>query len=85
MLRLATETATLRLAQPFRISGYVDRLDLSDCGTKARVTDYKGGKCPKDPVTLDGGSEVFHGPLRATLQPIDRRQMGTFERSPVSA
>lgn len=42
----------------FRISGYVDRLDLSDCGTKARVTDYKGGKCPKDAVTLDGGSEL---------------------------
>ena len=42
----------------FRISGYVDRLDLSDCGSRARVADYKGGKCPKDAVTLGGGSEL---------------------------
>jgi hypothetical protein len=42
----------------FRISGYVDRLDLSDCGGRARVVDYKGGKCPKEAVILDGGSEL---------------------------
>lgn len=42
----------------FRISGYVDRLDLSVCGTLARVVDYKSGKPPKNPVALDGGSEL---------------------------
>jgi len=42
----------------FRISGYVDRLDLSDCGGRARVVDYKGGKCPKDIIILGGGSEL---------------------------
>ncbi|PAX06402.1 hypothetical protein CKY28_17550 [Sphingomonas lenta] len=42
----------------FRISGYIDRLDVSDCGARARVVDYKGGKCPKSPVQLDGGSEL---------------------------
>lgn len=41
----------------FRISGYIDRLDLSDCGARARVVDYKGGRCPK-PASLDGGKEL---------------------------
>jgi hypothetical protein len=42
----------------FRISGYIDRLDLSGDGAQARVLDYKGGKLPKDHVILQGGKEL---------------------------
>lgn len=42
----------------FQISGYIDRLDLSGDGGQARVIDYKGGKLPPKPVTLNGGKEL---------------------------
>lgn len=42
----------------FRISGYIDRLDLSDDGTQARVLDYKSGKLPQNEVILQGGKEL---------------------------
>ncbi|WP_373929186.1 PD-(D/E)XK nuclease family protein [Sphingomonas aerolata] len=42
----------------FQISGYIDRLDLSGDGGQARVIDYKGGKLPAKPVTLNGGKEL---------------------------
>ena len=58
VLPWATDTIVHVADTGFRISGYVDRLDLSDCGSQARVIDYKGGKCPKDAVTLGGGSEL---------------------------
>ncbi|TXN27670.1 PD-(D/E)XK nuclease family protein [Methylobacterium sp. WL19] len=42
----------------FRISGYIDRLDLSGDGRQARVLDYKSGRLPAKPVTLQGGKEL---------------------------
>jgi hypothetical protein len=42
----------------FRISGYIDRLDLSGDGRRALVRDYKTGKKPKDGIVLDGGKEL---------------------------
>lgn len=42
----------------FRVSGYIDRLDLAGDGGAARVRDYKTGRCPKTPVVLDGGAEL---------------------------
>ena len=42
----------------FQISGYIDRLDLSGDGAQARVIDYKGGRLPPKPVTLQGGKEL---------------------------
>jgi len=42
----------------FKISGFIDRLDLSGDAAKARVIDYKGGKMPSKPVILQGGKEL---------------------------
>ena len=42
----------------FQISGYIDRLDLSEDGGQARVLDYKSGRLPPKPVTLQGGKEL---------------------------
>ena len=42
----------------FRISGYIDRLDLSGDGAQARVLDYKSGKLPPNEVVLQGGKEL---------------------------
>ena len=42
----------------FRISGYIDRLDLSPDGGTAIVRDYKTGQAPKKAVVLDGGREL---------------------------
>ncbi len=46
----------------FRISGYIDRLDLSEDTNRALVRDYKTGKAPKvtdkRPFILDGGKEL---------------------------
>ncbi len=42
----------------FRIAGYIDRLDLSGDGKRARVRDYKTGRPPKKPINLDGGREL---------------------------
>jgi len=42
----------------FQIWGYIDRLDLSGDGAQARVLDYKGGRLPPKPVTLQGGKEL---------------------------
>ena len=42
----------------FKISGYIDRLDLSGDAAKARVIDYKGGRMPPKPVMLQGGKEL---------------------------
>jgi hypothetical protein len=41
-----------------RISGYIDRLDLSADGRTARVWDYKTGKTPEAAFTLNGGREL---------------------------
>ena len=41
-----------------RIGGYIDRLDLSDDGRRARVTDYKSGRVPGKPPQIDGGAEL---------------------------
>ena len=40
-----------------RILGRIDRLDLADDGTRARVVDYKTG-APRDPGILSGGKEL---------------------------
>lgn len=42
----------------FRINGYIDRLDLSGDGHRALVRDYKTGRAPTKPITLDGGKEL---------------------------
>ena len=42
----------------FRIAGYIDRLDLSADGRRALVRDYKTGRTPPRPITLDGGKEL---------------------------
>ena len=42
----------------FRIAGYIDRLDLSADGRRALVRDYKTGRTPTRPITLDGGKEL---------------------------
>ena len=42
----------------FRIAGYIDRLDLSTDGRHALVRDYKTGRTPTHPITLDGGKEL---------------------------
>ncbi len=41
-----------------RISGYIDRLDVSPDGKRAVVRDYKTGRTPKDNIILDGGKEL---------------------------
>jgi len=42
----------------FRISGYIDRLDIGKDGRRAMVRDYKTGRPPKDRIILDGGKEL---------------------------
>lgn len=42
----------------FRISGYIDRLDVSGDGRKALVRDYKTGKPPDSDIVIDGGREL---------------------------
>lgn len=42
----------------FRISGYIDRLDLASGNVGAAVVDYKTGKLPKNPGVLNGGKEL---------------------------
>jgi RecB family exonuclease len=42
----------------FRISGYIDRLDLAGNGQQARVRDYKTGRPPKTAIRLNGGREL---------------------------
>ena len=42
----------------FRISGYIDRLDISADGGRAVLCDYKSGKLPKSSVILNGGQEL---------------------------
>src|SRR3546814_2219890 len=41
-----------------RISGYIDRLDISGHGHQALVRDYKTGRLPKDAIVIDGGKEL---------------------------
>lgn len=43
---------------PFRIGGYIDRLDLADDGSAARVVDYKTGRVKPQGIVLDGGREL---------------------------
>lgn len=42
----------------FRISGYIDRLDISGDGRRAFVRDYKTGRPPEDGIVIDGGREL---------------------------
>ena len=42
----------------FRISGYIDRLDISGDGRQALVRDYKTGRLPKSAIVIDGGKEL---------------------------
>jgi hypothetical protein len=42
----------------FRISGIIDRLDVSGDGHQALVRDYKTGRVPKNHIVLDGGREL---------------------------
>lgn len=42
----------------FRISGYIDRLDLAGNGQQALVRDYKTGRPPKAAIRLNGGREL---------------------------
>lgn len=42
----------------FRITGYIDRLDITADGRHALVRDYKTGQKPKGNITLDGGKEL---------------------------
>lgn len=41
-----------------RISGYLDRIDISSDGRHAHVLDYKTGKPPKPSIVIDGGKEL---------------------------
>ena len=41
-----------------RISGFIDRLDLTGDRNRARVTDYKSGKPSRRPPQIRGGSEL---------------------------
>ena len=41
-----------------RIGGSIDRLDLAEDGSRARVTDYKSGKLRGRPRQLNGGAEL---------------------------
>jgi hypothetical protein len=43
---------------PFRIGGYIDRLDLAGDGSAARVVDYKTGRVKPPDIVLDGGREL---------------------------
>ena len=43
---------------PFRVNGYIDRLDLASGSAQAVVTDYKTGKAPSDSIVLNGGKEL---------------------------
>lgn len=43
---------------PFRVSGYIDRLDLAPGNEQAVVTDYKTGRAPSDSIILNGGKEL---------------------------
>ena len=57
------QESTVEIPQTgFRISGYIDRLDLSEDDQRASVRDYKTGKPPKvtdaRPFILDGGKEL---------------------------
>jgi hypothetical protein len=40
------------------ITGWIDRLDMSGDGKRARVTDYKTGQIPKGEIVLNGGAEL---------------------------
>jgi hypothetical protein len=42
----------------FRVSGYIDRLDISGDGRHALVRDYKTGNSPKEDNGIDGGREL---------------------------
>ena len=42
----------------FRITGYIDRLDISADDSHALVRDYKTGHAPKNDIVLDGGREL---------------------------
>ena len=42
----------------FRISGYIDRLDVSSDGCHALVRDYKTGRTPRKEIVLNGGKEL---------------------------
>ena len=42
----------------FRISGYIDRLDIAPDGRHAHVCDYKTGKTPDEEIRLKGGREL---------------------------
>ena len=42
----------------FRIAGYIDRLDIAKEGDHAFVRDYKTGRAPGTPITLNGGKEL---------------------------
>ena len=43
---------------PFRVNGYIDRLDLAPGAVHAVVTDYKTGKAPSGSIVLDAGKEL---------------------------
>ncbi|MDP9412540.1 MAG: PD-(D/E)XK nuclease family protein [Pseudomonadota bacterium] len=43
---------------PFRIGGYIDRLDLTGDRSAARVVDYKTGRVKPERIVLDGGREL---------------------------
>jgi hypothetical protein len=42
----------------FRVSGYIDRIDISRDGRHALVRDYKTGSPPKEDDGIDGGREL---------------------------
>jgi hypothetical protein len=42
----------------FRVSGYIDRLDIALTDFRAVVRDYKTGRPPKNAIILDGGKEL---------------------------
>ena len=52
--------ATVRIPNTgFRISGYIDRLDISADGRHVSVRDYKTGRAPtKDDIVVSGGREL---------------------------
>src|SRR5690606_34966403 len=42
----------------FSIAGYIDRIDISGDGKRARVRDYKTGRPPRGEIRLNGGREL---------------------------
>jgi hypothetical protein len=58
VLPWSAEQEVLIPGSPFRVGGYIDRLDLENGNIRAVVTDYKTGKPAPDDIILNEGKEL---------------------------